>query len=85
MGLAAMAIAVLLEQATEVGAEAVLMMEPQEAQGGMVGRQAQAVAEAVRQNQALVAQAAQAAEARCEYGPGSSEHRRTQRPGCAEA
>ena len=61
MGLAAMAIAVLLEQATEVEAEAVLMMEPQEAQGEMVGRQAQAVAEAVRQNQALVAQAEQEA------------------------
>ena len=24
-------------------------------------------------------------EARCEYGPGSSEQRRTERPGCAEA
>ena len=30
-------------------------------------------------------QAEMAAEARCEYGPGSSEQCRTQRPGCAEA
>ena len=28
---------------------------------------------------------AQELEARCEYGPGNSEQRRTERPGCAEA
>ena len=32
-----------------------------------------------------VAQVEQGLEARCVYGPGSSEQRRTQRPGCAEA
>ena len=43
--------------------------------------------EAVEQVVHLVApeaQGVQEPEARCEYGPGSSEQRRTQRPGCAE-
>ena len=44
-----------------------------------------AVAEPVGAEQALAEQAEQEPEARCEYGPGNSEHSRAIWPGCAEA
>ena len=40
---------------------------------------------AVAEPEAARMTAEQEPEEKCEYGPGSSEHRRTQRPGCAEA
>ena len=80
-----MAIAVLLEQAMAEGLEVVLPAVTQEEQAVMVELHQLEAEVVVHLNQALVAQAEQAAKARCEYGPGSSEQRRTKRPGCAEA
>ena len=78
-----MAVLVTLELPVSSGAVAVVpevlepVMEVPEA------HQAEVAGDKVTHLQVQVG--VQEAKARCEYGPGNSEHRRTQRPGCAEA
>ena len=67
-----------LEQVTAAVAVTADMLEGQE-----VSQVVQVVVAA--ETQLAAVQAELEPEARCEYGPGSSEQCRTQRPGCAEA
>jgi hydroxyethylthiazole kinase-like sugar kinase family protein len=89
-GLAGLGLPVILAVAMAVAAvdtraELAVQTLDQAARAVCRGAQAEAAAVRVLEQGLKVVTAVRELEERCEYGPGSSKQRRTQRPGCAEA